>query len=103
MIRPIVTIMTEQILDRAPDFAPGYPSKGGLIGPAWQDMWDSMRDGRWKTTTQLAELVPSIQRKTVLNLLRAARKAGKLEVRYGHAADPRMAQYRRTDAWTPWW
>ena len=28
----------------APDLTPGYPSKGGKLGPAWNDLWKAIQE-----------------------------------------------------------
>jgi hypothetical protein len=41
--------------DTAPDFnRSGYPSGGERLGPAWQQMWDALADGEWRTAGELA-------------------------------------------------
>jgi hypothetical protein len=74
--------MSSVMTTSAPDFAPGYPSKGERIGPGWQTVWDSMLPGQWHKGRDFAlqmsgktGLAPG----TVTNLLRAAAKAGHLE------------------------
>jgi hypothetical protein len=72
-------------MQTAPDFnrTPGYPSKGKLIGPAWQAVWDSLADGQWHTAAELAEVArPWIVYDTTTNLLRQARKHRLVEVDY---------------------
>lgn len=66
----------------APDFNPGYPSRGERIGPAWQKIWDAISDGLWFFGTDLAHgMAPTlkIEPTTIKNLLRQAEAAGLLE------------------------
>lgn len=73
----------------APDFTPGYPSGGTMIGPGWQAVWDGMTPGRWYHPDALAEIAgtaANLQPSTTLNLLQSARRAGILEVDYRMSA-----------------
>lgn len=65
----------------APDFTPGYPSGGGVIGPAWEIAWDLL--GKCKRPVDagtLAGMVAAMAPRpisvtTVKNLLLAAARA----------------------------
>jgi hypothetical protein len=48
--------MNTQDVGLAPDFNPGYPSKGKLLGPAWQHVWTELqRDPQaWQDGRELA-------------------------------------------------
>jgi len=88
--------------DPAPDFGrSGYPSRGELIGPAWQAMWDDLAEDRW-TFADVAisgGCAAGVQPKTALNLLRSARRAGILEVEYRKIGNPtRRRPYYRIKA-----
>ena len=68
----------------APDFNPGYPSKGALLGPAWQAIWDRMTvdrlawfDGR-ELCAEVAKVVGA-QPATVVALISRAAFAGLLD------------------------
>lgn len=69
----------------APDFTPGYPSKGGRIGPAWSCAWTLLDDGEWRTSREIVELMIGLPEpllpKTAGALLRQACAAGHLERR----------------------
>jgi len=71
-------------MDTAPDFTDGYPSKGKMIGPAWQAMWDAMADHEWHPRADIAEVgvnATGIVPKTAVNLLVAATKAKVIHTR----------------------
>lgn len=56
----------------APDWGPHYPSAGKMIGPAWQAMWDLMRDGQKHRTDELIDAgveASGAAAKTARNLL----------------------------------
>lgn len=83
------------IPEEAPDFNPGYPSKGELIGPVWQAAWTYLRDldeaaGRRRVTPVSGATIAAHVREqyaagseptvdTVKNLLHAAARAGYLD------------------------
>lgn len=86
--------------DDAPNFSGNYPLGGERIGPAWRDMWRVLAGAQWVRSTAVTD-APSVTRhgldpRTVSNLLRAARTAGVLEVRYRRGGKPsrRRAEYR---------
>jgi hypothetical protein len=77
--------MTTTTAGLAPDFNPGYPSKGTLLGPAWQLIWDKLHEGNpreWREGRPLcwevAEAVGA-QPATVIALISRAAYAGLLE------------------------
>lgn len=96
--------MTEQVIaDAAPDFGPGqrYPSRGRVVGPMWQAMWDAMADGWSHNGRDLIDVAVAVfggSPKTPENLLSAAVRAGVL-VRLPGRPDPvrkrRVTYYRR--------
>jgi hypothetical protein len=64
---------------KAPDFTPGYPSRGKKLGPAWQDIYaqlaqnpERLHDGQQLTGSAAAEHDLSMQTLRVL-MSRAAR------------------------------
>jgi hypothetical protein len=72
------------IPEDAPDFTPGYPSKGAQIGPAWQLAWDHLRrqHGKYVSGKTVADHVMAemeVKNETVRNLLHAAARAGYLD------------------------
>jgi hypothetical protein len=76
--------MNTQDVDLAPDFNPGYPSKGALLGPAWQHVWtelqrdpEAWRDGR--ELAQAAAEAVGAQPATVVALISRAAYAGLLD------------------------
>jgi hypothetical protein len=82
----------------APDFSPGFPSSGEMIGPAWRAMWAFMADGRWHDTFDVAAVgadaggcLPG----TARNLLYPAVKHGYVE------ADMRFDATRKR--WRSWY
>lgn len=92
----------------APDFTPGYPSKGERIGPAWIFAWNLLAPGEWQRGSDIAARVggsTGLAASTVKNLLRSAAKAGHLEAELrfsgkvggyrSNAAAVRSAWYRR--------
>lgn len=83
----------------APNFNGSYPLAGEKIGPAWRLLWERLSATEWISGNNLVHPVAGwtgLQVETLKNLLRAARSAGILEVRY--AAPPgwkqRVAFYR---------
>lgn len=88
--------------EHAPDFAPGYPSGGARIGPAWCAVWTYLQrtPGAWWCADEIAGL-PNVARhglvpKTITGLLQQARRAGLLDVEYRTCGAPlvRRARYR---------
>jgi hypothetical protein len=81
----------------APDFTEGYPSKGKRIGPAWQHIWDMLGARPWAGPGLVAATADrfGLERTTVANLLRSARRAGVLEVQYKIIERRKTAVYRR--------
>jgi len=88
----------------APDWKPGQPSTFERIGPAWASVWAYL--GRtspdWRTAHEI-RLAPTVAhhdlaRSTIENMLREARQAGLLQVKYRKCGDPKVkrACYRRT-------
>lgn len=72
---------------------------GTLIGPAWQAAWDALADGEWHPLPTLVDQMQrasTVAEKTAQNLMRAARQAGLVEVRYVERSDSRYraVQYR---------
>lgn len=84
----------------APDFnRKGYPSKGRMIGPAWQIMWDVLQDGQWHTAVELCEQTRNhVSDLTSKGLLANARRHKILEVRYAAGAARKYSSYRVTPA-----
>lgn len=81
---PKVTYMGE-ITAEAPNFSGDYPGEGQRIGPAWRAAWDALRDGAEHPAEDLVTIMrgaADIQDRTARNLLRQARAAGVLRVRY---------------------
>lgn len=73
-----------------PNFAGNYPLAGERIGPAWRAAWDVLSDGSWRSKLQIVPVMCKagpVVPITALNLLRAARRAGVLEVRRTVRAD----------------
>lgn len=70
-------------MNDAPDFSPGYPSKGARLAPAWAVAWAKLSDGEWWTSRSLVEemikLAEPLQPKTCGALLRQASAVGLLE------------------------
>jgi hypothetical protein len=89
----------------APDFNPGYPSRGELIGPAWVQVWAMLADHEWRKGMDLAATVAErcgVAAKTVQNLLSQATKVGLLERETRFAG--KVGGYRsRTTAVRPAW
>jgi hypothetical protein len=76
----------DALVDSAPDFVEGYPSRGKLIGPAWEAAWEALNDGQWHTRSTVAKLMAeqvNIKTKTAMNLLRKAARAGLILQRGG--------------------
>jgi hypothetical protein len=77
--------MTTQTAGLAPDFNPGYPSKGRLLGPAWQLIWDKLHEGdprEWREGRPLCHEVAEAvgaQPATVIALISRAAYAELLE------------------------
>lgn len=71
----------------APDFTPGYPSKGKKLGPAWQALWDKLTIARQNTDQYIDghvladEIGPDygLEPASVVVLLSRAAKHGVLE------------------------
>lgn len=89
-------------MSAAPDYAPGWPSGGERIGPAWVDVWAYLQDSdpQWRTAAEVASM-PTVARhdlapRTITNMLTMARRAHLLDVRYAKCGDPRVkrARYR---------
>lgn len=83
-----------------PDFAPGFPSAGKQIGPAWAAMWHAMADREWHDAIDLAGTgaeaggcLPG----TARNLLFPAAKRGLIEpeARFDESAKRWRSWYRR--------
>jgi len=81
----------------APDFVPGYPSKGERIGPGWDAIWRLLADGEprdrfeiWAALDKSLALAPL----TVRNLLQQARQRGLLVAEIGGGRTATL--YRRT-------
>jgi hypothetical protein len=67
-----------------PNIRGNYPLGGELIGPAWSSAWMLLADGEWHVGKKISEVMchrGRIVERTAFNLLRAARRAGILEVR----------------------
>lgn len=80
----------------APNFYRNYPMGGSMIGPAWQAAWDSLESA--KTPVRGRDLVSAMTGTGVVpitaeNLLRRARKAGKLRVTYRMVDSRKQAFY----------
>ncbi len=88
-------------VERAPDFGrSAYPSGGRLIGPAWQEIWDSLSYDGWvfvddAIASAIREL--PIASATARNLLCTAKRAGLVEVELRPVGTPvrRRAYYRK--------
>lgn len=87
----------------APSISGNYPLAGEKIGPAWRAAWSQLSQKTWADAASLAgELAAQhgLSQKTLANLLREARKAGLLEVRYAAARRAgethKRAEYRVT-------
>lgn len=87
----------------APDWRPGHPSTFERMGPAWVDVWAYLGRARpgWRTVRDIADR-PTVARhdlslRTIENMLRNARHAGLLQVKYEVCGYPvvRRACYRR--------
>lgn len=69
-------------IEQAPDISPGYPSKGRIIGPAWNHAWHLMAEAdRPLSSDEIAATVAKRRKVavgTVKNLLTYAYKAGML-------------------------
>jgi hypothetical protein len=98
--------MAGMLIDKdAPDFGRGkYPSGGELIGPAWVRGWSLLCDGEWHQSGELAGAMcwkGRIANVTAMNLIRAARRAGVLDVRRPKAkhGGNAQAEYRIADAY----
>lgn len=83
------------LMNEAPDFSSGYPSKGERIGPWWQDAWALLADGKPRTRFEIAQAVrtSNLSDLTVRNLLQGARRAGYLDAVIGTVH--RATVYRR--------
>lgn len=82
-------------MTKAPDFRPGYPSRGELIGPAWQELWDFLADGAWYPATRLMLVPTYVMPKTAKNLLWRADKAGVIEKQFIIVKGRKRLVYRR--------
>ena len=87
----------------APDFNPGYPSRGERIGPAWKAIWKMLDTRKWVTGPDLARTLAGqfdLRPVTIRNLLREASSAGLLDrklinaTREGGRGGYRVTQYR---------
>jgi len=88
--------------DPAPDFTPGYPSRGERLAGAWQLMWHLLADGSWWDVGPLiavAEGHGDIAEKTARNLLLGAVKARVIEheARFDDTRKRWCLWYRRPD------
>jgi len=106
--------MNTQDVDLAPDFNPGYPSKGALLGPAWQHVWTELqrdpevwRDGRELATTaaeavgaQPATVVALISRAAYADLLDREGRLVEVDIHTrdadGHVTKKRRGKRNRT-------
>lgn len=91
-------------IKEAPDFGPGYPSRGEKIGPAWRRVWAALADGNWHQGVELAQrCADGLAPKTVQNLLWQAQRRHVLEREIrsapgGNRSFPiRTVWYRRGD------
>lgn len=85
----------------APDFKPGFPSAGAMIGPAWRAMWAAMADGEWHDPFDLGGIgaeAGGCRPLTARNLLYPATKGGyvEAEARYDESRARWRIWYRRT-------
>lgn len=105
--------VTDVTKERAPDFVPGYPSKGERIGPAWDWLWWRFGDGSWRSKSDVlswladGEIPGDLVPKTIDGMLMSAVRAKLLERRLvrrkvptkaGTPAARTIAQYRRKAA-----
>lgn len=90
------------VADPAPDFTPGYPSRGERLAGAWQLMWNLLADGSWWDVGPLvavAEGHGDVAEKTARNLLLGAVKARVIEheARFDETRKRWCLWYRRPD------
>jgi len=90
------------VADPAPDFTPGYPSRGERLAGAWQVMWHLLADGSWWDVGPLiavAEEHGDVAAKTARNLLLGAVKARVIEheARFDDTRKRWCLWYRRPD------
>lgn len=71
----------------APDWRPGYPGTGKMIGPAWRAIWARLADGGWHDGAELAEVgaaAGGCEVRTARGLLYPAVRAGFVETESRH-------------------
>ena len=97
------TVIVNRPGSPAPDFNPGYPSGGLLIGPAWERLWTALEHGRWTFAADLAadrDLRGVLAEASIKILLAGAARAGYLERRLSWRVSPagnrrKMLEVRR--------
>lgn len=88
----------DSLPDAAPDWVPGFPSSGELIGPAWRAIWAALAGGDWLDSRDLGMIgarAGGCREGTARNLLFPAVKAGFIE------ADARLDE--STHRWRTWY
>lgn len=83
----------------APDFTPGYPSRGERIGPWWAAAWALLADRQPRTWMELARAIPDppVAPMTARNVVQRAVAAGLLtrEIRRTATGQQLPTLYRR--------
>lgn len=96
--RPALYSLSPPAVGAAPDWAPGYPSAGTMIGPAWRAMWAMLAENEWCDALDLAGAgaeAGGCLPNTARNLLYQAVKGGLIE--------PEVRLDRERNRWRTWY